>query len=537
MPGRTSSRRDVVVVGAGWSGLIAAKTYLDLAPETDLQIVDSERSIGGVWCTDRLYPDLYAQVSHPLFEYSFYDMPKEGITEDGFISGYTINKYLTSFARDFKLEELVTFESTVTEVDQTLSGAWILTLATGYQIECTKLIWAVGPGSSPVRPTWPKDNFSSPVIHSSDTGKNLGLISQAKRVTVVGAAKSAFDTAYFLTKAGKEVDWIIREDGGGPIAMGPPTLLGIWNTVDGLSTRSMAMFSPSIMNTSGFWYKAIHRTPIGRMVAGAYWRTANFLADYAAGYDANDDFKALQPTPRGSGEIECLSHINVVNLKNDTAVQTDLIIACTGFEKPYRPFSLELRKELGLTYDETEAIKWDKLHIKAEAKIDELLPMLRSNTPKVDTANNSIHQVLRGPNRHYRRLIPLKQIAKGERSICFPGLVHVIFTPTVSEFQALWNAAYLLGMIDPPDLGTVEDEIATFNAWTKKRHLEMGQKHAYCIFDYLSYIDTLAKDLGIEPRRKSNGFAEMFVRYKPRDYRGMLNEFQAAQRAKTTKTG
>ena len=219
-------------------------------------------------------------------------------------TGYTINKYLTSFARDFKLEELVTFESTVTEVDQTLSGAWILTLATGYQIECTKLIWAVGPGSSPVRPTWPKDNFSSPVIHSSDTGKNLGLISQAKSVTVVGAAKSAFDTAYFLTKAGKEVDWIIREDGGGPIAMGPPTLLGIWNTVDGLSTRSMAMFSPSIMNTSGFWYKAIHRTPIGRMVAGAYWRTANFLADYAAGYDANDDFKALQPTPRGSGYVK-----------------------------------------------------------------------------------------------------------------------------------------------------------------------------------------------------------------------------------------
>lgn len=40
-----------------------------------------------MWCAERLYPDLYAQVSHPLFEYSFYDMPKEGITSDGFISG------------------------------------------------------------------------------------------------------------------------------------------------------------------------------------------------------------------------------------------------------------------------------------------------------------------------------------------------------------------------------------------------------------------------------------------------------------------
>jgi dimethylaniline monooxygenase (N-oxide forming) len=71
----------------GWTGLIAAKTYLDLAPDTDLLVVDNESSIGGVWCKERLYPDLYAQVSHPLFEYSFYDMPKEGITSDGFLSG------------------------------------------------------------------------------------------------------------------------------------------------------------------------------------------------------------------------------------------------------------------------------------------------------------------------------------------------------------------------------------------------------------------------------------------------------------------
>jgi len=185
-------------------------------------------------------------------------------------------------------------------------------------------------------------------------------------------------------------------------------------------------------------------------------------------------------------EIESLSHVDVVNLKNDTSVQSDMIIACTGFEKPYRPFSRELRKELGLTYDETESEKWTKLHAKAEAKIDALLPMLAENAPKVETVRKSSEEVLRGPNRHYRRLIPLNQAAKDERSICFPGLVHVIFTPTVSEFQALWNAAYLLGKIALPSLEDMEQEIATFNVWTKKRHLEMGQKHAYCIFDYLS---------------------------------------------------
>jgi len=57
-------------------------------------IIDDGRSIGGVWCKERLYPDLYAQVSHPLFEYSFYEMKKEGISPEGYISGefvYTTN--------------------------------------------------------------------------------------------------------------------------------------------------------------------------------------------------------------------------------------------------------------------------------------------------------------------------------------------------------------------------------------------------------------------------------------------------------------
>lgn len=140
-----------------------------------------------------------------------------------------------------------------------------------------------------------------PVIHSSDTGRNLDQIAGVNRATVVGAAKSSLDTVYLLLKAGKKVDWIIREEGGGPIAMGPPTLFGLWNTVDGLSTRAMASFSPSIMQTDGFWYRAIQRTWLGRAVAKGFWRFANFLADYSAGYSANENFKQLRPTPYGFG--------------------------------------------------------------------------------------------------------------------------------------------------------------------------------------------------------------------------------------------
>lgn len=190
-------------------------------------------------------------------------------------------------------------------------------------------------------------------------------------------------------------------------------------------------------------------------------------------------------------EIESLSHTDVVNLKNGVSVRSDMVIACTGFEKPYRPFSRELREELGLSYAEADAAKWANLDVEAEEAIDELLPMLKENTPDLQPLAVSVGKpeqrgLLQGPSRHYRRLVPPSLAANGDRSICFPGVVHVIFTPTVSEFQALWTAAYMLGKLQLPAFGEMESEVARFNAWARKRYLEQGRKHAYCIFDYLS---------------------------------------------------
>lgn len=46
----------------GWYGLVAARTYLRLRPETNLLILDSDNTVGGVWSKERLYPNLVAQV-------------------------------------------------------------------------------------------------------------------------------------------------------------------------------------------------------------------------------------------------------------------------------------------------------------------------------------------------------------------------------------------------------------------------------------------------------------------------------------------
>lgn len=182
-------------------------------------------------------------------------------------------------------------------------------------------------------------------------------------------------------------------------------------------------------------------------------------------------------------QIDHFAQGNKVYLTNGSILSTDYVILCTGFEKSYRAFDKDLRMECGLTYDPT--VKWAKLDAQCEKIVDEKLPYLKDH-PIMTKSRHDEQSLLHGPSRHYRRLIVPHMAARGDRSIYFPGHIHSIFTPLVSEFQALWGCAYMLGRLDLPDQDSMEEEVATWNVWTRKRYLAQGQKHAYAIYDYLS---------------------------------------------------
>lgn len=186
-------------------------------------------------------------------------------------------------------------------------------------------------------------------------------------------------------------------------------------------------------------------------------------------------------------EIASLTDKDIVHLKSGASFQADMIIAATGYEKPYRSFSEELRRDLGLTNNEKDAIKWAKLEAQGEEEVDRLLPILKEFSPESSSIRLPKDEgKLHGPSRHYRRLVPPAKAAQNDRSIIFPGMVHSVFTPLMAETQALWGAAYLLGILDLPSENEMNKEVATFNVWTRKRYLDQGRRHAYAIFDFLS---------------------------------------------------
>ncbi|ROT41101.1 FAD/NAD(P)-binding domain-containing protein [Sodiomyces alkalinus F11] len=521
---------DVLIVGAGWYGLIAAYTYLKLAPETKLLILDDGDTLGGVWNSERIYPNLFAQVGHGLFEYSFYPMKKEGLTKDRYISAKTIHDYLQSFAKDYDLVRRIRCRTKVTSARR-FGSKWILTLNDdeACQVTGSKLIAATGVTSGPHVPDFPRDGFVKPIIHSGEIGSHIETLlgPEVQRATVLGAAKSAYDTVFFLLKAGKKVDWIIRDDGSGPLAIMPPRLGGLLNTVDVMGTRALASFSPAILNTSGIWYQLLQKTAVGNYLTKVFWRSVSWMAEQHAGYSKNPNTEKLQPIPRGYGvfwanaglglasapdywkvihagdltvhrtEITGFSDGNKVHLKNGETLETDHVTLCTGWTDNLGMFDEATRAEYGLPSQADWSEEWAKLDAAADEVVLEKLPFLRRNSPNTRASSSHMR-----PWRLYRRLVSPRMAAKGDRSAFFPGQIHSVYTPLVAEMQALWGVAYLLGRLDLPT------------------EVEMKKE----------YVDTLARDMGLNTSRKSNMFSEMFLPYRPRDWRGLISEFLQAEK-------
>ncbi|EFZ03299.1 flavin-binding monooxygenase-like protein [Metarhizium robertsii] len=196
---------DVLVVSGGIYRLIAAYTYPKLAPETNLLILDDGRSAGS------------GAPSASTQTFLRRSATKTGLSPDWYISSQTIHNYLQSFAEDHDLVRRIRLPQKVAKANK-IGGKWVLTLNDGAsQASGAKLIVATGVTSGPYVPEFPQKAFHKPILHSSELGKYISSLigPNIQRVTVLGAAKSAYDTAFMLIKFGKQVDWINRENGSG----------------------------------------------------------------------------------------------------------------------------------------------------------------------------------------------------------------------------------------------------------------------------------------------------------------------------------
>lgn len=195
---------DVAIIGAGFSGLMAAARLKERGV-TDFRIIEAGADFGGTWYWNR-YPgaqcDIESYCYLPLLEETGY-MPKEKYSYAPEIFAHTrrVGEY-------FGLYDNALFQTRVTEVRwRDDLSRWMVATQKGDQILARFVIQATGPANRPKLPGIPGiRDFKGHTFHTSrwdydytggDHGGNLTKLSD-KRVAIIGTGATAVQAVPYL---------------------------------------------------------------------------------------------------------------------------------------------------------------------------------------------------------------------------------------------------------------------------------------------------------------------------------------------------
>ncbi|MEZ5572419.1 MAG: NAD(P)/FAD-dependent oxidoreductase [Halioglobus sp.] len=174
----------IAIIGAGMSG-IAAVVKLQKAGYSDITVYEKTDKVGGTW-RENTYPGLSCDVPSRWYSFSFAlkaDWPHR------YSYGADIQAYMESVARDFGVNEKVTFNTAVTDLVYE-PPCWRLTTSSGEQALFDIVISATGILHQPVYPDIEGlENFAGAAFHSARWDHSIEL--DGKRVGIIGTGSTA----------------------------------------------------------------------------------------------------------------------------------------------------------------------------------------------------------------------------------------------------------------------------------------------------------------------------------------------------------
>ncbi|KAG5656768.1 hypothetical protein KAF25_010321 [Fusarium avenaceum] len=546
---------DVVVVGAGWFGLAAAKAIRQIEPDAKLAVLESAESCGGTWSKNRLYPGLKSNNMKGTYEFPDFPMTEKtyGVKPNSHIPGTVLHRYLTDFAKAFDIYDRLQFNTSVGLVERNGDAGWRLTITSpqGSRLITTqRLVLATGLTSTPNMPSYKNaEAFGAPLFHAKDFCKRAPDLN-VKKAIVVGGAKSAFDVAYALVHDGAEVDLIVRPTGNGPVWIAPPFVTPLKKRLDQLlNIRWMTWFSPCPWGEADGYpgvRNFLHGTAVGRFIVSNFWKALSGDVISANGYDSHPELQKLKPWHSafwiGSGlsilnydsslfdlvkqgkirvhidDIESLEPGRAI-LTSGNVIETDAIICSTGWKKESTIKFAE--DNLGLAYS---ADKKRELSQAADATVLSLYPALK-NQPQLNVKPKQAD-----PLRYYRFIVPSGMVKS--RDLAFAGMISTVSTATCATIQGHWIAAFLAGKIDsvPTSEKEITDEIMLHTQWGKWRYpCGYGADLPDLVFEGLPYCNMLMRDLGLKTDRKPSRFQELTSPYLPADFCGLVEEWKSKE--------
>lgn len=345
---------DVIVLGAGWSGLMACKYCL--GEDLKTLVLEGRDSIGGVWSFTRdcryggVMTTTETTSSRCITEMSDFPMPE---SYPGFPSHVQVLAYLNAYCDRFDLKRCIRLDHRVDRARK-VGGVWHVTCTNGSEFRAKNLIVSSGVHQHPndVSGDAPFSSFGGPILHSAavkEAPPDIG----GKTVVIWGGGESASDIAFQTSKTAARVYWCIPNG-----QWFVPKVVDRWwpfpskrpKVGDQASSRVRLLLSP----TRGFspFINQYLQFSLGFNGHGQEaWRTH---APYHQSF-FNKSYEAMPQVK--SGKIVAKRQIercegNQVYFTDGSVVQADAIITCSGYRLVI-PFF-----EPGTTTDPQECYKY-----------------------------------------------------------------------------------------------------------------------------------------------------------------------------------
>jgi len=185
----------VCIVGAGSSGIAAAKAFLERGLPFDC--FEASDRVGGNWVfgnrnqMSAAYASLHINTSRERMAYSDYPMPR---SYPDFPHHTQIAAYFDAYVDHFGVREHITFSTRVERAEPQPGGGWRVTLAGGETRDYDALVVANGHHWDP---RWPEPaipgDFTGQLLHAHDY-RDRTLV-EGRDVVVLGMGNSAMDIA------------------------------------------------------------------------------------------------------------------------------------------------------------------------------------------------------------------------------------------------------------------------------------------------------------------------------------------------------
>jgi monooxygenase len=183
---------DVLVVGAGISGIGAACHLKMDSPDRSFAIVESRERLGGTWDLFK-YPGIRSDSDMHTLGFRF----KPWTHEKSIADAPAILGYLHETAQEYGIEDMIRYNHRVTKIEwDSASARWTATVTTGegsaMQFRCRFLFMCTGYYSytEPYQPEFAgRDRFKGPVFHPQFWPDDLDF--KGKRTVVIGSGATA----------------------------------------------------------------------------------------------------------------------------------------------------------------------------------------------------------------------------------------------------------------------------------------------------------------------------------------------------------